>query len=52
MARVTHYSWEICSDPLRREREVTRELGLATRPPHPGYRPSRSAQESLAESDG
>jgi hypothetical protein len=29
MERVTHYSWEICSDPVRREREVTRALGLS-----------------------
>ena len=33
MAEVTHYSWEICSDPLTREAELVSELGLARRPP-------------------
>ena len=51
MARVTHYSWEICSDPQKRCRELTRELGLALRS-NTVYRPSRLPQEPLAESDG
>jgi len=25
---VTHYSWQICSDPLKREAELTAQLGL------------------------
>ncbi|MBV9190370.1 MAG: hypothetical protein JO292_09165 [Betaproteobacteria bacterium] len=33
MANVTHYSWEICSDPLKREAELVEELGLARRAP-------------------
>lgn len=33
MARVTHYSWEICRDPLKREAELVEELGLARRAP-------------------
>jgi hypothetical protein len=58
MARVTHYSWEICSDPLRRARELTRELGLsnvqrsdhAARPS--AHAPFHCAQEPVTESDG
>jgi hypothetical protein len=58
MARVTHYSWEFCSDPLRRERELARALGLA---PHHGaghavraaaHPPASLAQEPLTQSDG
>jgi hypothetical protein len=58
MARVTHYSWELCSDPLRRERELTRSLGLSNqhRTDHgarpAAHSPSNPAQESLTESDG
>lgn len=33
MANVTHYSWEICSDPLKREAELVEELGLVRREP-------------------
>ena len=33
MSEVTHYSWEICSDPLKREAQLVAELGLARRPP-------------------
>jgi len=29
VADVTHYSWEICRDPLAREAELVRRLGLA-----------------------
>jgi len=58
MARITHYSWEICSDPLKRERELTRALGLsneqrsdpAARPA--AHLPSNPAREPLTESDG
>lgn len=35
MAEVTHYSWEICADPLKREAELVQELGLARRPARP-----------------
>jgi hypothetical protein len=58
MARVTHYSWEICSDPLKRERELTRVLGLSSGqgPVHAArpaaHLPSNPAQEPLSESDG
>jgi hypothetical protein len=31
MAEVTHYSWEICPDPMKRELEVVEELGLRRR---------------------
>ncbi len=33
MAEVTHYSWEICADPLKREAQLIEELGLARRAP-------------------
>ena len=26
--RVTHYSWQICSEPMRRETELATQLGL------------------------
>lgn len=29
MAEVTHYSWEICREPLKREAELVERLGLA-----------------------
>lgn len=59
MARITHYSWELCSDPLKRSREVSRALGLSNGQPaspqqaarpaaHP---PSNPVQEPL-KSDG
>ncbi len=31
MAEVTHYSWEICTDPLKREAQLVEALGLARR---------------------
>ena len=31
MAEVTHYSWEICANPQRREAQLVEELGLARR---------------------
>jgi hypothetical protein len=31
MAHITHYSWEICIDPLKREAELSRKLGLLAR---------------------
>jgi len=31
MASITHYSWEICIDPRKRERELGKALGLAPR---------------------
>ena len=31
---ITHYSWQICSDPLRRERELSAELGLRREDQH------------------
>ena len=60
MARVTHYAWEICTDPLRREREITRACGLAHPDEARQAQPARSAassnprssQEPLAKSDG
>ena len=33
MAEVTHYSWEICTHPLKREAQLVEELGLARRAP-------------------
>lgn len=33
MAEVTHYSWEICADPVKREAQLVEELGLARRAP-------------------
>ena len=38
MSEVTHYSWEICSDPLKREAQLVEELGLARRSPSPDRR--------------
>ena len=38
MSEVTHYSWEICSHPLKREAQLVDELGLARRPPSSGRR--------------
>jgi hypothetical protein len=32
MAEVTHYSWELRTDPLAREAELLAELGLAHKP--------------------
>ena len=57
MARVTHYSWEICSDPLKREREVARALGLsgadAPAPVRSHSVPNPTpTQEPLTKSDG
>ncbi len=38
MAQVTHYSWEICVNPLKREAQVAAQLGLARRPaPEPAW---------------
>ena len=28
---ITHYSWQICADPLKREAELAAQLGLAPR---------------------
>ncbi len=58
MERVTHYSWEICSDPVKRAREVTRALGLSgtqgashlSRPHAPHTSPT--TQEPFPKSDG
>ena len=58
MERVTHYSWEICSDPVRRERDVSRALGLsnvqgaahASRAPAVHHSPT--TQEPFSKSDG
>ena len=53
MADVTHYSWEICIDPLRREAELVAELGLSRRTPaaqrtrHASTEASWIASESL-----
>jgi len=33
MAEITHYSWEICPHPLKREAQLVEELGLARRAP-------------------
>ncbi len=41
MAEVTHYSWEMCADPLAREAELVAQLGLARRPPAPAPRESK-----------
>jgi hypothetical protein len=32
---ITHYSWQICTDPLRREQELSRQFGLSARVPFP-----------------
>jgi hypothetical protein len=32
MAEVTHYSWEICRDPVKREGDLVEQLGLRRRP--------------------
>jgi hypothetical protein len=29
---ITHYSWQICANPLEREEELSRQLGLSARP--------------------
>ena len=29
---ITHYSWQICSDPLKREAELSAQLGLVPGP--------------------
>jgi hypothetical protein len=29
---ITHYSWQICSDPLKREVELSTQLGLVPQP--------------------
>jgi hypothetical protein len=44
MGEITHYSWEICPDPLAREAQLVRELGLkrSTAAP-PSERPQISA---------
>lgn len=53
---ITHYSWQICTDPLRREEELSREFGLSARPPFSHYnetnanRPSCSHAESESSS--
>jgi hypothetical protein len=33
IGNVTHYSWQLCSDPLRRAPELERELGLVDAEP-------------------
>ena len=30
---ITHYSWQICTDPLRREEELSRQFDLSARTP-------------------
>jgi len=40
---VTHYSWQLCSDPLRRAAELERELGLVDAQPRAEPRARRSA---------
>jgi hypothetical protein len=47
MAEVTHYSWEICADPLKREAQLVSELGLARRaPPAPQRDADTPAKEA------
>lgn len=31
MSNITHYSWEICIDPRKREAELSKALGLQSR---------------------
>ena len=35
MGEITHYSWEMSADPVRREAEVVEQLGLLRRSPAP-----------------
>lgn len=32
---ITHYSWQICTDPLEREEALSRQFGLSERMPFP-----------------
>lgn len=32
---ITHYSWQICSDPLEREAQLSAQLGLLSEPDSP-----------------
>ena len=42
---ITHYSWEICPDPARREAQLVEELGLKRREPLPERQPAPTAKE-------
>ena len=41
---VTHYSWQICSNPLEREAELSAQLGLTHT--HTSWRPAESESSS------
>jgi hypothetical protein len=43
---VTHYSWEICRDPLAREAELVDKLGLGRRAPASAPDAPRPKEES------
>lgn len=46
MAAVTHYSWEICANPLKREAELVEELGLARRASPAEQRENRTSMKA------
>jgi hypothetical protein len=43
MGGITHYSWEICPDPAKREAQIVQSLGLERRPPPESWRETPTA---------
>ena len=49
LGNITHYSWQLCTDPRRREAELERELGLVDAEPSADEPAARRAMASDAE---
>lgn len=49
IGNVTHYSWQLCTDPREREAELERELGLVERERPDEDPPARRARSSDSE---
>jgi len=52
IGNVTHYSWQLCADPRKREAELERELGLVekdTPADEPRLRRARSSDSEPAQ---
>lgn len=49
IGNVTHYSWQLCAEPRKREAELERELGIVERQPSADEPASRRARSSDSE---
>jgi hypothetical protein len=49
IGNVTHYSWQLCGDPRKREKELERELRLVEREPRDDKPAPRRGKPSDAE---